>query len=446
MSHINNMQSHDLYLLTLPKCLETLTLVEKNNDVLQSLTEYGMQTLNRINGVLNQLKLRLDSVDPLLFRLVVLNQLNIDVNQINSYLQNSAAHFVNDSRLNSINNTLDNLLAQMILILQVSDLNELDGIRENVTSFRRSVSRHKVVLEEIEQELIEKKDNTTREFGELNTSFEELNERFHVISQEFEEKFSDLHNSFIETENERSEQFETKTEENQKAFDDHFIDMEEKWALLLERNEQVINETINDLNVKQEDFLTETLQKQQEYDEILIEHKKSVESLVGIISTNTISGHFKEVADKKDTLTTVWQWLTGGGFAITIGFGVYAFIFSKDLDWPSLIARFIVTTALGSFTAYAARQVTKNEIQEKYNRQMEVELKTLNPYIASFSEEDQIKLKEQLFPHIFGRAEVNNNSVQDKDSSPSSNSLKPEQITNINSIIETLKSLTGSQK
>ncbi|MED1489712.1 hypothetical protein [Bacillus smithii] len=152
--------------------------------------------------------------------------------------------------------------------------------------------------------------------------------------------------------------------------------------------------------------MEETKQKLVDYDIMLESHKKSVEELVGIISTSSISGHFKEVADYKRKLANIWQIVTVASFLLTILFGFYAFIWGNHGDWPRLIARFVVTIALGSLTAYSAKQAAYNEAEERKNRKMEVELKTLNPYLASFSPEDQIKLKQQLFPHIFGKEEV----------------------------------------
>lgn len=426
MTHIEQIQTHSIYLTTLPSCLENLSLIENDEEVLHSLSEYGIQCLNRIKAVLVQLQIRIDSVDPYLFRLSTLEQLNKDVNQINTYLQSGGTNLVSDYTLNSINTLLDNIISNINQIPQIFNKDEFDGIRENVTSFRRSVARHKVVLEEIQEEIVKKSDEVASKIEELNNSFNQLNEKFSTKYQQFEGEFLELHNKLQEKEEERDNNFNQTLNDFQEIFDKSMVEIKKQW----EQEYETLRE--------------ETLKKQQEYNEILEDHKKSVESLVGIISTNSISGHFKEVADKKYKLITIWQWLTGVGFAVTIGFGIYAFIFNKDLDWPSLIARFIVTTALGSFTAYSARQVTKNETEEKYNRQMEVELKTLNPYIASFSEDDQIKLKEQLFPQIFGRAEVNSSAL-DRGLGIPNNTPNSQDITNVNNIIEILKNITGSQ-
>lgn len=50
--------------------------------------------------------------------------------------------------------------------------------------------------------------------------------------------------------------------------------------------------------------------------------------------------------------------------------------------------------SLGSLTAYTARQAKINQEVEFKNRQLEVELKTLNPYIANFDSEEQENLKK----------------------------------------------------
>nr|MDH3077592.1 hypothetical protein [Bacillus velezensis] len=89
----------------------------------------------------------------------------------------------------------------------------------------------------------------------------------------------------------------------------------------------------------------------------------------------------------------------------TIFFSVFALFFNKvtELSWPNLVAKILVIGSLGSLTAYTARQAKINQEVEFKNRQLEVELKTLNPYIANFDSEEQENLKKVLFPKIFGK-------------------------------------------
>lgn len=433
MSSIEQLQTHILY-TSLPTCLESLALLQNDETFITKLDEYGIQTINRIDSTLKQLKVRINSIDPLLLRKSILDQLHNSTSQINTYLSNYSTYFVNTTHLTTINGQIDNILAYLITIPQIIDSDSVETLRETVTSFRRSVIRHKTVLEQQQEELKSKKEEIVNGMEELNTSFEQLDEKFDSSYTEFETKFNSLYDELLLSEQKRNDQFEQRLDDFQQAFDDKLKEQNLHWEQLNSEHKQKIEDTINQLNEIQQDFINQTKLKQKTYDELLETHKKSVESLVGIISTNSISGHFKEVADKKEKLIARWQWFTIGGFLITILFGIYAFIISEGIDWTSIVSRTIVTAGLGTFTAYAARQASKYEIQERYNRKMEVELKTLNPYIASFSEEDQIKLKEQLFPHIFGKAKESNQELES--SSKISKELSQQDIINLTSLIE----------
>lgn len=449
MSHIQKLHTHILLTSTLPTCLESIASYERDEKEIESITEYGTETFNRIVGVLSHLRIRLDSIDPDFFNMTTLNNINSAANQVNAYLQN-VVNLSSETQLNNLNAQLDSILYHLGFLPQLSGPKELEGIKDTVTSFRKSIARQKGLLEDERRQTIEKGEAITNEFSELSQTFEESNDKISNKYNELEEQFSSLHQSFQEAEDERKEVFKQKMDEIKDSSDSYFTEKEEEWLSLLassdeewkahlDSNKNTFKETVDKLNEVHDTFFSEIKEKAVQYDSDLIKHKKSVENLVGIISTNTISGHFKDVADKKYKLSNMWQGITGFGFAITIGFGMYAFIYSEELDWPALVARFIVTTALGSFTAYAARQVTKNETQEKYSRQMEVELKTLNPYIASFSPEEQIKLKEQLFPYIFGQSETNKTENEIKENSQT---LNPTQVENL---FEILKNLTDKK-
>lgn len=417
MSVIEQIKTHTIY-SSVDSYMRTLESIENNEEFLISLSEYGIQTINRCKSVLNHLKYRLDSNDPFLLRKAVLDAIQNECTNIHSLLQSYENYLTQDAHLNTINTRLDNILANIIAIPQLVDSDAVEGIRETVISFRRAVGQNRKRMETLQELYSSKIEENTSYVDSLNTSFNQLTEQFDSKNSEFEDRLEQA-----------------------------LTDFNNRWEKLHTDNEEVIKETINKLEQYQQSFLDESKKKQEEYDGILEEHKKSVESLVGIISTNSISGHFKEVADKKEKLTSNWQKTTLVGFLLTIAFGVYAFIFTKDLDWPSLVARFIVTTALGSFTAYAARQAAKNEVEERSNRKMEVELKTLNPYIASFSEEDQVKLKEQLFPLIFGRTDLTDKNQEQAPASQTNQlQISPQDAGNITNVIEILKGITNTNK
>jgi hypothetical protein len=436
---ISSLSGHIVF-STLDKTNISLETLENNEDFLKDLDEYAIQSLNRVRAILNHLSTKLNSIDPALYRKNILDALHNELSNLTSQLNNGTNTFINHSNLNTLNTRVDNIITHTSQILTLFNEESIENIRETVTTLRRSVGQYKTILEREQTELTQESENIIEKLKSFEETLNEYDDRISTGIQNIEDKYNQQQQIFLDNQESRSEQFIDLKEEFKQEFNDILKKYEDDIQLNIDSTKTEFQELISTLTTEQEEFLQMTKEKQEQYSKMLEDHKKSVESLVGIISTNSISGHFKEVADKKEKLTTLWQRLTVTGFAVTIGFGVYAFIFSKDLDWPSLVARLIVTTALGSFTAYAARQVTKNEAREKYNRQMEVELKTLNPYIATFSVDDQIKLKEQLFPLIFGKAEVNS-PAQDTSTNPTTNQLNAQDLTNA---IEVLKSISSS--
>lgn len=441
MTVLEQLENHTLY-TTINNYFISLRTVEQDEEFVATLDNYGLQTLHRCNVLLHQIQARLNLIDPFLARKASLDAINNEYSNIDSIIVNYKTHFNNANNLNTVNARIENVLAHLISLYYLADSEAVEGIRDAVVSFRRTIGQHKRFLEDQQEELSKSSNEVIQKAESLNPLLEQLNEKFNSAYSDFDTKLSEQQSEFSNNEDIRSSEFERKITYFKETFEEKSHALIEEWNQnALEKQEAMLS-TIEELKTQQQSYFDETETKQLEYDEILEEHKKSVELLVGNISTTSISGHFKEVADKKEKNVTLWHRLTVGGFAATIGFGIYAFIFSEGTEWTSLIAKLIVTAAIGSFTAYAARQVTKNEEQEKYNRQMEVELKTLNPYIAAFEDTDQIKLKEQLFPLIFGRAEVNQQAIDKTLNSPS-NQLSPQDMTALSSVIEVLKNLTS---
>jgi hypothetical protein len=403
---INQIITHPMN-STLDKTKESLENIENNEDFTTSLDEYSIQTLNRVRAVLSCLEVHINSIDPLLLRKALQDQINTELNNINNQLSNFIVTFRDHNHLNILNQRLENILIFTSQIVNIVNEESIETIRETVTSFRKSVGQQKSLLERQQEEFLEKSSSIYDQIEDFKQKIEDNESKLNSELQKIQDKYNELHQNFITSQESRSQQFLELKEDFIKKFGEITEGLNNKTQEIVSSFQEEFDSIKEELTSTNESFLEETKQKLVDYDSMLESHKKSVEELVGIISTSSISGHFKEVADYKRKLANIWQIVTVASFLLTILFGFYAFIWGNHgIDWPRLIARFVVTVALGSLTAYSAKQAAYNEAEERKNRKMEVELKTLNPYLASFSPEDQIKLKQQLFPHIFGKEEV----------------------------------------
>ncbi|MFP7378162.1 hypothetical protein [Bacillus paralicheniformis] len=376
-----------------------------DEEFIAELDENGTELINKVKLVIDYIDNSINSSDSMLLRESHLNNMRTHINNIKVWLRN--LNFLkNQSNCTSLNNALNSILDSSVYIPLTTKEN-IDSIKDAATSFRRSIGIQKANLEKEVREIKEFSKEVQNNLINCSEKVDTLNAKFEGKISNMEGRQDELHKGFLQKESERMEAFDAQRIKFRESIDESLSEWNENIKNELDERKDEYNQFINDLKDEQNRFIEETKNKLSQYDELLNEHKKSVEGVLGVISTNSISAHHNEVANKAEESKRIWQIVTVVAFAATILFSVFALFFNKitELSWPNLVAKILVIGSLGSLTAYTARQAKVNQEVEFKNRQLEVELKTLNPYIASFDSEEQENLKKALFPKIFGREE-----------------------------------------
>lgn len=401
MTITNQLEEHEIY-ETVSILLDKILTVEDEIASIEDLNDYGLKSFSRLQLIIKTTEKKLNSNDPLLFSVTNLEKLNNELKALYALIKGHPNLFINTAELNQLNNRLNNVSLEMSVIPTIIDEDSINDIRDVSTSFKRSLAQQKSHLD--------------REFNDLKSNLKSLHEKSKVnentIKQQVinnNEEIKKLQNQYVEFQN----LFTSSQEAHSQEFIKEMRSISGKHQQLYNSQSSEFQKNINSFNSEldkmktdyQEEhqyFLEDRNQKNDEYDKIFEEHLDSVEDLVGKISTNSIAGHYKNVADTHKNKTYIWQALTLLSFISTIIIGFTLFVYQDNaLNWMDLVGKIVVTSALGSLIAYTTRQAAKNEEQEKVNRSMEVDLKTLNPYLASLSGQDQITLKKNLFPVIF---------------------------------------------
>ncbi|ASZ59930.1 hypothetical protein GII76_01145 [Bacillus subtilis] len=402
MATLEQINNHVLFidLSDLKIILEDLL---SDEDFIANLDERSTELINRTKLVIDYIDNNLNSADSMLLRETHLTNIRAQIINIKNWLGNKE-FFNNEQNRINLDNTLDRLLDVSIYIPLITK-NNLESIKEAATSFRRSIGIQKANLEKEVNDLKDFSREVQSELTSCQNESEAFRNKIDEKMSNMESRLDELHQNYLEKENERNDKFISQKSEFKEKFEEFISEWNNTTKEKLDESKDEFDDLYSNLQQGQDQFLTVTQEKLLEYDEILKEHQRSVEELVGIISTNTISGHHKEVADKAEKSKKIWQFVTVVSFAATIFFSVFALFFNKvtELSWPNLVAKILVIGSLGSLTAYTARQAKINQEVEFKNRQLEVELKTLNPYIANFDSEEQENLKKVLFPKIFGK-------------------------------------------
>src|SRR5690606_8510431 len=133
--------------------------------------------------------------------------------------------------------------------------------------------------------------------------------------------------------------------------------------------------------------------------------KERAEKLVGVIGMTGMAGAYREVANEARRRANRWQRTAVVGIVglilFTIGAVVPTFVGSIDLQL--FLARATVAGGFGLLVAYAARQAERSERVEQWNRKYELELASLNPFLADLPEEKKVQIKESLSSKMFGQ-------------------------------------------
>jgi len=181
------------------------------------------------------------------------------------------------------------------------------------------------------------------------------------------------------------------------------------------------------------------------------QHKKDVESLVGVIGNLGITSGYKKVADHARLFLYVWQTITLLSLACLIFIAsVVAFpkfaefltpasqkapltasvgktslpgtvseihsVESSDTNfYHGLLSRIFLSITFGVFAAYAGQQASRFFQIEQKNRKLALELEALGPFIEPLSREDRDKFRVLVGDRSFGVKESDGAKEQDPD-------------------------------
>lgn len=324
---------------------------------------------------------------------------------------------------------LANLASTMPLPVAEASERLKDAARSLSSSVGQYQSRYQRNIEELEtmkDQLINTINNLEEKEHYINEKQNELEQKINEKHQVLDNQYSQFQSDFLNNQTDRSTTFnnfitELEGEKNnileqvKHSFEEEKLNHLEN---LKEEKETFINEWENDFQNRNEEIKNEydnwRTNLESESDQVIEDLRKKQEevaSIVGNVANNGIAGHFANEAKNKGRSVWWWRFFTIIAFAATIVVGFLLLIQqvgsdSGAMSATELISRLVVTAALGSLTAYLAQLASNDEESRKYNSSMEIRLRTLNPYLDAFDDEEQIRLKKELFPVIFREDET----------------------------------------
>lgn len=183
-------------------------------------------------------------------------------------------------------------------------------------------------------------------------------------------------------------------------------DYELKIAVL----ERSISE-LDDLAEKQINLIKNAYELGQEEIE---EKKQEIDNILGHAAGRTIAGDYEKSAQSEKKSA---DWLRRGSLGVmfiiacVLCYSIWESTHT-EFQWQNSLFRIALAFLLSAPAAYLARESTKHRIQQYQHLQTSLDLKAINPYIATLPDETQHKIKAEIATRIFSAKDFSSISTE----------------------------------
>lgn len=351
----------------------------------------GSENMFFFEASLNYIKDRLRLTIPVLVQEAEMTNLNSEVDaglaQLNAFMGNNNIGHVNNAtnNINSAINRVKNLpfplakgdfdFSKVISSFQklaednYKRLETLNSkIQEDLKATEKDLAAKKQQIENLEKQLVEKDTEIKNALTKHSAEFEALKTKSTSEIEEEKRKF----NTSIEADRKSfKERFDTDIEAYKKTFGDT------KTAL---DNQSI--QIVDNLTGK------------------LGEAKK----IVNIIGNVGVTGNYQNIANQHNRSADFFRWVALFFMVVMSGLLIWSILdlSTGEFNVYKSLVRILAAAVLTYPAVYASRESTRHRNLETRNRNLELELASMGPFIELLPEDKKQKIKEDLVNKYFG--------------------------------------------
>lgn len=333
---------------------------------------------------------RINSIDFYIAPTYLVDQINNNLNKAVSEYNNFKSR-KNNSHLSNIEKHVETaLVSSKHLFIATGDIES--DYAEVLKNFRKSAGQHLRYFEENAKKVKELYKSLDGDLKSLNKQIDQQKGRIDKVVSDFQNQVSSIQqkhlNEFQEKQNSRDDQFNKSLEQLKSIGEEEINKLKEKATLQIEEIENKSSSLIETLTEKKDEAL----------------------KLAGIVANSGMAGGYQKIANQAMWTKRLWQGLTVLSLLGLIYFSIY--MYQTTLENGNEISlgvagiRVFVTIAIALFAGYSAKQADTNSKIERRNRQMEIELSSIDMYIAKLKENEQLEIKKNLSDKFFGNLPI----------------------------------------
>lgn len=355
--------------------------------------------LDRATAVVVHIKTKLDQADPLLVVTGNLNNISTSLQQtkteINNFVSNkNPVHWANAQSY------LDNCLAQLADIPQQS-VTGIEDMRESAASYRTAlagwldaIKKDGAGVSQMQQAL---QNRITEATAEINTQKQRLDTAIATFQQQFSEAQQTRQTEFSSSEQARAQTLANSEQARQAEFD----------AAEKERT-KAAGKAAEDAANRHKDLVTKLENDSKAIVDAMEKLKAHAQKVVGIISDTGMAHGYQKTANEERAEAAVWKKVAALSLVVWIAIGVIFFMltYDKDLTWAAVARQFLISTPFVLLAGFATMQVSRHQKNERGLRQAELEIASLDPFLATLDDKERNEVKKEFATRYFGQREM----------------------------------------
>lgn len=338
--------------------------------------------VTKLSTSTNLIKMRLESSQPELITLNVLNSFN-------SWLQSSLSelnNYIGNKNIGQLTNSVNNIDS---CIINLGQIPVLQSDRPETAHFIADI---KAVSEKAINAL-------TKEEVQLRQSFA-------GISKEIETS-----KNLIAQQELQIAQLKLQYESSLNEFKASYKNVEKDFLESSGKDIKALTETFNNAAAEAKLQLSEQISKSEknavEVISFLDEKKRLASDLLQIIGNIGITGNYNKIAESEKKSAENFR-MIAIFLMILVAISVAVLTWhitsvATDIKLEHAIFRFVAGFSLLIPAAYAAKEAAKHRDAELRNRKFELELASLEPFLEKLPEEKRNNIKEKLTERFFGQ-------------------------------------------
>jgi D-ribose pyranose/furanose isomerase RbsD len=306
-------------------------------------------------------------------------------------------NFIGNNNVGHITNATNNLNSAITRIRHLPI-----PLSKNDFDFSKSVAQYQQTVQTAYESLKGQQEKLAKDLEEVQKNIESKQAVIKKLEQQLSEKQTEIQNVLIRYNNE----FDTfKSSANNTVESDR-----KKFNENIETDRKSFKDSID----ADRDIYTKAYENQKAYFDTeasniisnLEQKLAEANKIVNIVGNVGVTGNYQKIANQHNKSANFFRWVALGFMIVMSGLLIYSIIelSNSDFNLYKSLVRILAAAVLTYPAIYAARESTRHRALETQNRNIELELASIGPFIELLPEDKKQSIKEGLVEKYFGKS------------------------------------------